>query len=51
MAKHQKASDVAAQHPPFLGTTSSFAKAFPHIKSVKMVIEEQDGGHRGRVDG
>jgi hypothetical protein len=42
--KRQKASDVFAKNPPFLGLTASFSKAFPEIKSIKMIVEEQDGG-------
>ncbi|OFV90043.1 MAG: hypothetical protein A3H95_16795 [Acidobacteria bacterium RIFCSPLOWO2_02_FULL_64_15] len=36
---------MLAQHPPtFAQPTSSFSKAFPEIKSVSMVVEEQDSG-------
>src|SRR5688572_22483079 len=48
-SQRQKASDVLAEKPRWLATpTSVFSTAFPEIKTVAMVVEEQDSGYKAR---
>lgn len=42
-SKHLKASDIFEKSSPFLGTkTSSFAEAFPSIKSIEVSVREDE---------